>query len=504
MDIFQALNTPRQITEYREWPGDKKGCLFYVPFTDFYENGFGAICLIDAPWRKNDKIGTHNLLHECEWDMAEHNCIVCGYGAFLIQWNWAAKYAIDVDEGWRIYKEWVEKSMNVNWDDEPMEFLTIECQKWLKRHKRMLYEYCSSENYEGDSVDSLFNATIDHLVKQMSMDMPTMMWNMEPYLGYYVKNSSNYIQPQIEIIQTNKDGYEALSGFCEVITNYLASFYVFEKLEGGILKDDMEPEEWIYNAFTTYRDIAPTIVFNEVFFCVDGPDIQAMLDCYKRKKEELMVAQLKKDIDYALCRSDEAKHLLTIHSMFMEETYHFPNFNDEAYDYLSNSSKEYLTFLYIAYMRELLEQLKDSQFYDEDKKYLLDNFPELISPLTYVEAEKRNHTASVKKAKTISNPLGFIPNQQYLNEILNKLKVYIIGKTTSKDIMMPIRAAMDSGIINRPSYSQVRYILRECLGFSDNQIPNKTSINDYTNSLQNKYNGEAYRLMVEDFKTINK
>jgi len=77
MDVLQIFSTPRQLTSYREWPGGKSGCLFYVPFPDCDDAG-GAICLIDAPWRENDEVGSCNKLHQCELKMAEENSVLCG------------------------------------------------------------------------------------------------------------------------------------------------------------------------------------------------------------------------------------------------------------------------------------------------------------------------------------------------------------------------------------------------------------------------------------------
>ena len=388
-----SLFKTRQLSKYRAWTGNKKGCLFYVPFPD-YDDAGGAICLIDAPWRENDEVGSYNKLHQCELKMAEENCVLCGYGAFLIQWEWANGNSKDVAEAWRVYCEWVEKATGVIYDNS-FELLVEECGKLLKRHHGILNEWGMDDLQNAGKVYSLCCTTIRYVVEQLLDDMPSMMFDIEPYIGYYPKidETECLLAPQVKRIEGgNIDGYEPLCGFCGAIVNYLAAFYVFDNLLWRF-NGDVDDEEWINNAFMI-EGVRHTISYSDVMSNFQEPDIQPMLDCYRQKKEESVTDNLKKDIRYVACRSEESKRFLIIQTMFEEEIQDFPDFDDKEYDYLEEYAKNYLKNLYISYMLDLLEQLQNSLYYDNDKKILLECFPEELSQMAFVENDQQRNIAS--------------------------------------------------------------------------------------------------------------
>lgn len=78
-DLYLKLSSSRQLTRYREdWPGDKKGCVFYVPQKM-------AICLINAPWRKEDTPGQFDVLHGAEVaNISEQDILLQGLPALLL------------------------------------------------------------------------------------------------------------------------------------------------------------------------------------------------------------------------------------------------------------------------------------------------------------------------------------------------------------------------------------------------------------------------------------
>lgn len=81
--------------------------------------------------------------------------------------------------------------------------------------------------------------------------------------------------------------------------------------------------------------------------------------------------------------------------------------------------------------------------------------------------------------------------------IIQKIKEKMEGKTNPKDILMPIRAAMDAGIIRRPKWRQF------CSVFGEDIIKSKSSLTYYTDERKdNVYYGQFYDNMVEDFKKL--
>ena len=106
--------------------------------------------------------------------------------------------------------------------------------------------------------------------------------------------------------------------------------------------------------------------------------------------------------------------------------------------------------------------------------------------------------SSKNETKTIVNEkYPFVKKQDGAEIIIEKIKNYQEGKDSPKDLCMPLRAAIDAGVIRRPSHSEYTSVI----GFS--RI-HKSSLSEYTNPDKNPYFGEAYNTMVEDFaKSVN-
>ena len=73
-----SLFTTHQLTEYREWPDGRKGCLFYVEEKS-------AICFIEGKWRELDEVGDYDKLHKWEIEnLQEDDVILEGFPASLL------------------------------------------------------------------------------------------------------------------------------------------------------------------------------------------------------------------------------------------------------------------------------------------------------------------------------------------------------------------------------------------------------------------------------------
>ena len=83
-------------------------------------------------------------------------------------------------------------------------------------------------------------------------------------------------------------------------------------------------------------------------------------------------------------------------------------------------------------------------------------------------------------------------------EVIAMIPRFMEGKTKPKDVIMPIRAAMDAGVIGRPTWEEYQS------EFGDGRVKSKSSLNDYTNPQNNKYYGEAYNKMMEMFQQLIK
>lgn len=89
-----------------------------------------------------------------------------------------------------------------------------------------------------------------------------------------------------------------------------------------------------------------------------------------------------------------------------------------------------------------------------------------------------------------------VNNPQKTTPIIEKLHQLMEGKQKPKDVMMPIRAAIDAGAIRRPTDEEF------CNEFGVNRVKGKSSINDYTNPDKSPYHGPDYEAMKTEFITI--
>lgn len=92
----ESLFTTRQLTEYREWPDGRKGCLFYI------EGGSGSICILDTPLRKLDKLKLFKKLSTQEvMSSFQNEPVVSGFGALLFKLMITTKpLLLDYEELW--------------------------------------------------------------------------------------------------------------------------------------------------------------------------------------------------------------------------------------------------------------------------------------------------------------------------------------------------------------------------------------------------------------------
>lgn len=89
----------------------------------------------------------------------------------------------------------------------------------------------------------------------------------------------------------------------------------------------------------------------------------------------------------------------------------------------------------------------------------------------------------------------FVKEPSHTDVILSKIREYQSVKKKPKDLAMPIRAAIDAGVIKRPTLKEYE----EVKGFA--KIA-KSSFEDYTNPCKQPYNDSAYNGMVEVFKKL--
>ena len=78
--------------------------------------------------------------------------------------------------------------------------------------------------------------------------------------------------------------------------------------------------------------------------------------------------------------------------------------------------------------------------------------------------------------------------------LMEKLHEMIDRQSKPYHVVMPIRAAMDAGLLGRPSYRQF------CKEFGNDKLKSKSSLIKYTNP-EYCYMGEDFDMLVKSFST---
>lgn len=104
--------------------------------------------------------------------------------------------------------------------------------------------------------------------------------------------------------------------------------------------------------------------------------------------------------------------------------------------------------------------------------------------------------APMSEEQNTSKTYPFVSNTSKTNEIIKLIGSFMHGKTSPRDVMMPIRAAINAGMIRRPTYGELQQ------AFPDRCPKSKASVSSYTKPDDNPYTEEAFAKMVEAFRNI--
>lgn len=120
---------------------------------------------------------------------------------------------------------------------------------------------------------------------------------------------------------------------------------------------------------------------------------------------------------------------------------------------------------------------------------------EMHSGMFDEEVNMLKRKLGVRNYDPTASVFPFINDSKNADLILSKIKKYQSGKTKAKDLAMPVRAAIDAGVIRRPSFCEYD----DVEGFA--KIP-RSSLSDYTKPGQHPYDGAAYENIVKEFENI--
>ena len=104
--------------------------------------------------------------------------------------------------------------------------------------------------------------------------------------------------------------------------------------------------------------------------------------------------------------------------------------------------------------------------------------------------------AEKKSKKTKNSFAEAVVNAAKVDEVVHLLKNLMEGKTKPRDVMMPVRAAMDAGVIRRPTWDEFKG------EFGKDRLKSKTSLSNYTSPDNQPYSGNDFEAMKAAFEAL--
>ena len=123
-----------------------------------------------------------------------------------------------------------------------------------------------------------------------------------------------------------------------------------------------------------------------------------------------------------------------------------------------------------------------------------------MRPMTaadYAALERQGVVSKPKAQKKSLRPLApAVVNAAKVDEVVHLLAQLMEGKTKPKDVLMPVRAAMDAGVIRRPTWEEFRG------EFGKEKLKSKSSYSDYTKPEKQPYSGNDFETMKAAFEAL--
>lgn len=141
--------------------------------------------------------------------------------------------------------------------------------------------------------------------------------------------------------------------------------------------------------------------------------------------------------------------------------------------------------------KELYQRMKNDGINEEQWKYFFQHICRFEEYEKWIEELK--HPAPISQGL-----ISFVIRPEMGVDVVNRIRELVIPKSKPKDVMMPIRAAIDAGVIERPNWESFVY------EFGEDKLKSKTSFSEYTNPDKNHYITNGFQSLVEEFKQMLK
>lgn len=423
----ESLFTTRQLTEYREWPTGEKGCLFYVSDGPLNKERFqGAVYLIDAVYRKGDKVGEYNSLHQSEINSLQTlQPVLKGFAAFLFTQDcnlWGENRTI-LDKWWEHYYEWCqEKRPRSGFETE---YILYECQNWIMRTKEIITCYLFKPNME-----YLYQDAMRHVIKDVlfrnTKSLNDVMRKWSPYIALpnndSLSSDSDYIQYDYYANALLRGTKVVLSGFQAIIIQFSAIRHVTQEI-GKVQNLDGIVNYLLNLLGDNYLN---TLTIDKIRIPeYDMEKAQKLYEFSWTLNKERLEPLYSRDASYYVMSEQEKEWGMVSHLCKLELTHCR---NKEIISRLSLEEAHKMRRLLSGYFGYLYNKLKGSNLSESIFQEIVQEFPELKKRTTIQTVEKDS------KVQQIFNIQGdYIAGDKHVGTHIDNVESGGIGTQTTKE-----------------------------------------------------------------------
>jgi hypothetical protein len=242
-------------------------------------------------------------------------------------------------------------------------------------------------------------------------------------------------------------------------------------------------------AFVRYQaNMAPLLFSPEEVFCEAAIILDHIYELPQSNEVQIYIASLWNQLRIKLCKWEKTA---TQQNLDMA-------ISSILYTVSIATSRHWTTFYNYDVTQWILQSIMEGMKVDHQEMERV--FSDLLEDSDGIEDWVNNEydgALSIKImtiVKGVSSFVSTVINPRKVDIIISRLHVLMEGKTKPKDVMMPIRAAIDAGVIRRPT-SEEFYD-----EFGKERVKGKSSVDDYTNPDKTPYTGSDYLALVEEFK----
>ena len=162
--------------------------------------------------------------------------------------------------------------------------------------------------------------------------------------------------------------------------------------------------------------------------------------------------------------------------------------------YVAENGEQWLVPANEKYHATKLDGSKPVRFWGRLKQHLRRSPHDRLEHIVEsIEQERKLMEAGRVQSEEFKT-LAFSP--ECADKVISRLHVLMEGKIKPRDVLMPLRAAIEAGAIRRPTWA-------EFISEFGSKLASKTSLSDYTDPTKDKYGDDPQFLaLVDDFRQM--